>query len=122
MALCVGCTAPEQTRGNGQCLLGATFERDTSLSRRVSEYLVQKQRYFMESALPVSALWYTSGEGRSGFRYAAGCDLALRSAHAAFERLAAEAPPDIARQLRQATWRELSQAEIENAAPWPTDD
>ena len=87
------------------------------LSYRVSEYLVRKQSYFIAGALPVSTVWYSSGEGRVGFRYAADCETALGSAHATFERLAADAPPDIASQLRHATWREISEAEFESLTP-----
>jgi hypothetical protein len=112
-AICCGCAAPYQTISPVRSrLLGANFEHGTPLSYRVSEYLIEKQGYFMASALPVNTAWYTSGQGRAGFFYEADCETALRSAHAAFEYLAAEAPPDIAGQLRHATWREISEEEF----------
>lgn len=115
IALCCACAAPAQRTETGVCFLAVSYERDTSLSLRVSEYLEESLSYFMDSSPPVSVLLYTPGQGRATFRYRASCETARRSAQQAFEDLAARASTDVAGELREATWREISQAEAEDA-------
>lgn len=100
---------------DGPCLLGASYERDTQLSQRISEYLFQNVTHFMDSPLPVSVLSYPDQSG-AAFRYQADCDTARRHARSAFEHLADRSDdPEVASALREVNWREISQAEFENS-------